>query len=68
MNREDLKELAWTILAPLFMVLIVVWFFILATVAAPEPTVPEPVARKGGGTPAGAHPDTGSGREGAHEP
>jgi len=68
LNREDLKELAWTILAPLFMVVIAVWFFILATVAAPEPTAPEPVPRKGGGKHAGAHPDTGINREGAHEP
>ena len=68
LNREDLKELAWTILAPLFMVLIVVWFFILATVTVPEPTAPEPLTRKGNDTHAGAHPDTGINREDAHEP
>ena len=68
LNREDLKELAWTILAPLFMVVIAVWFFILATVAAPEPTAPEPMIQRGDGTPAGSHPDPVINREGAHEP
>ena len=68
LNREDLKELAWTILAPLFMALIAVWFFILATVATPEPKATESVIQKGDRTPAGAHPDTGIDREGAHEP
>jgi len=68
LNREDLKELAWTILAPLFMVVIAVWFFILATVAAPEPRPRKPVTWNESGTHAGAHPDTGINREGAHEP
>ena len=68
LNREDLKELAWTIIAPLFMALLMVCFFILATVTAPESTAPEPVTQEGNGMPVGAHPDTGSTREGAHEP
>ena len=54
-NREDLKELARTILAACFM-LIAVCFCFLAAATAPEPDAPETVARKGGGTHAGSHP------------
>ena len=55
MNSEDLKELARTILAALFMV-IAVCFCFLAAATAPEPDAPETVARKGGGKHAGSHP------------
>ena len=55
MNSEDLKELARTILAALFMV-IAVCFCFLAAATAPEPDAPETVAQKGGGTHAGSHP------------
>jgi len=55
MNSEDLKELARTILAALFMV-IAVCFCFLAAATAPEPDAPETVARKGGSNNAGSHP------------
>ncbi len=55
MNSEDLKELARTILASLFMV-IAVCFCFLAAATAPELDAPETVARKGGGKHAGSHP------------
>jgi hypothetical protein len=55
MNKENLKELARTILAALFMV-ITVYFCFLAAATAPEPDAPEPVARNEGGAHAGFHP------------
>ena len=55
MNSEDLKELARTILAALFMV-IAICFCFLAAATAPEPNAPETVAWKGGGKHAGSHP------------
>ena len=54
MNSEDLKELARTILAALFMV-IAVCFCFLAAATAPEPDAPEPVAEKGGGKHVGSN-------------
>jgi len=55
MNSEDLKELARTILAALFMV-IAVCFCFLAAAMAPEPGASEPVVWKGGGKHVGSHP------------
>jgi len=55
MNSEDLKELARTILAALFMV-IAVCFCFLAAAMAPEPDASEPVSWKGGGKHVGSHP------------
>ena len=57
MNRENLKELARTILAALFMV-IVVYFCFLAAATPPEPDAQEPVARNEAGAHTGFHPVT----------
>lgn len=55
MNREDLKELARTILAAIVMV-ITVSICLLAAATAPEPQAQEPVTRKGGGQLVSSHP------------
>ena len=54
MNKEDLKELARTILTAIF-TLIAICFCFLAAAMAPEPGASEPVAEKGGGQHVGSH-------------
>ena len=55
LNSEDLKELARTILAAVFMVIAVCVCF-LAAATAPEPTAQEAATQKGGYGHAGTHP------------
>lgn len=54
MDKEDLKELARTILTAIF-TLIVICFCFLAAATVPEPDAPEPVAEKGGGKHVGSN-------------
>lgn len=55
MNSEDLKELLWTILAAVVMVISVSFCFLAAS-AAPEPEAQEAVILKGGHGHAGSYP------------
>ncbi|MDD2732677.1 MAG: hypothetical protein PHF56_01950 [Desulfuromonadaceae bacterium] len=55
MDKEDLKELARTILTAIFMV-IAVCFCFLAAAMAPEPNASNLVAEKGGGKHVSSHP------------
>ena len=54
MDKEDLKELARTILTAIF-TLIAICFCFLAAAMAPEPGASDPVVEKGGGQHVGSH-------------
>ena len=54
-SGETIRELAWTILVPLFLAVCVLGIGILSAASNPEQSNPMP--RKGGGTNVTAHPD-----------